>query len=1601
MQINVAVTDSNNIVCEVVPPQTQVITIDRGVAGNGIVSIVPVTISTFQYLRITYTNGTVQDVGPLTSTAYTATAPITIVGNTISLATVPIASGGTDATTAADAIKNLLPSYTGNGGKRLGLNSGATALEWVLDGGGTVTSIAASGGTTGLTFSGSPITTSGTLTLGGTLAIASGGTGATTAADALTNLGAIGAITSTDGSVTITSTGTSRDLSVAVAAATTNVIAQVRNTTGATLTKGTVVYISGATGQISTVSKALATSDATSAQTLGMMTADLANNSNGNVTIIGLITNIDTSAYTSGQQLYLSGTTAGAVTATKPYAPIHLVYVAVVEYAHPTQGKLFVKVQNGYELDEIHDVSAQTPSNGQTIVYNSSNSLWENNTVSLTIGVNGILPVLNGGTGQTTTQAAMNSFAGAVTSGSYLRGNGTNVVMSTIQAADVPTLNQNTTGTAANVTGVVAIANGGTGQTTANAALNALLPTQTGNASKYLQTDGTNATWDAISLSTADITGILPTANGGTGLSSFTANGVVYASSTSALTTGSALTFDGTNLGVGATTLNYKLEIGSTSDSTNSINIKTSATGTSNLFFSDTNNGQGGINYNHTSDYMRFLVADAERLRIDSAGTVFVNTTSRPSGIGGGDNGKLWVKQTTTGNYGISSIASATDSFISIANNGTVGLIGTSYGSTGSYLPLAFYTSDLERARIDNSGNFGLGVTPSAWASSKAIQIGSTYSLAMSAFGDDSNITTNAFYNSSGNWVYQNTASTYKPTRYNQFLGNHIWSVASATGTAGSTITWSESARINSSGNFGIGTSSPSTALYVKRTSGNSGIYTDYNGTNVGRIEAASNGNLYIGITTGSGDLSIGNTANANAIQLLSSGNLGLGVTPNAWQTTSYKVLQIGATTSIFNDGGAYTQYINNAYIDSAYAWRYQTTSFATRQDTYNGQHRWFNAPSGTAFNVLSWTQAMTLDADGDLILGTTSTAAAEGYRFYKNYGRYDNGTFVGFIGGGTSLGSTAASDFVVRSENALSLGSGGFPDRIRITSTGDVGIGTTSPAAKLDVNGNISLSGAGTGTRYLALLSETSTYAGTLNIQAGGGSAGFGGGVSMYGHSHASYPGAVWIGYSGGTSTGILFGSGGNGVGAETMRLNTTGLGIGTSSPNYSLTSYKGGAVANYIQVASGATGAGSGNGLLLGVDSSGNSVINAQGSGSGNMLFYTATTEKMRIDTSGNLLLGLSSALTNGKLQIAGGIGLSGNTQIRQATNGDGNTLQLFATQVVVGVNNGTSYSYTGGGLLASLANSASAITLDVGGTTAGHRLQVVNDGSGSSGTLNYSNAGTSRFYVNSSTGFVGIGTSTVAAKLEVYDAGTFNARTSGINVHRPGSYGQYGSFAYDSNAVFFSSTYSGAGAGSYGQFIFQAYDSTSTAAERARIDASGNFLVGTTTAGNRVSNHLFQVGPSGGGGQINISSGYTADSALNVRDLGGNLVSFFSGATRVGVITTNGTNTTYGTSSDYRLKNSVTRMTGAIAKVSALKPVTYKWNADGSDGQGFIAHELAEVCPDAVTGKKDGVDENGNPKYQGIDTSFLVATLTAAIQEQQAIIESLKARLDAANL
>jgi hypothetical protein len=154
----------------------------------------------------------------------------------------------------------------------------------------------------------------------------------------------------------------------------------VRNATGATLPKGTIVYISGSNGNHVQVTPAIATSDATSARTLGWLAESIANNASGLCQVEGYLEGLDTQGLTSGSQLYLSGTVAGAFQVAKPQAPIHLVYVGVVTKVSAGDGHVFVKVQNGYELEELHDVQIISPVNNHVLTYYSETDLWKNAT---------------------------------------------------------------------------------------------------------------------------------------------------------------------------------------------------------------------------------------------------------------------------------------------------------------------------------------------------------------------------------------------------------------------------------------------------------------------------------------------------------------------------------------------------------------------------------------------------------------------------------------------------------------------------------------------------------------------------------------------------------------------------------------------------------------------------------------------------------------------------------------------------------------------------------------------------------------------------------------------------------------------------------------------------------------------------------------------------------------------------------------------------------------------------------------------------------------------------------------------------------------------
>jgi len=153
--------------------------------------------------------------------------------------------------------------------------------------------------------------------------------------------------------------------------------ALVHNAEAVTITKGQAVYLFGASGNKASVKLAYNTSDATSAKTFGLAAEDIAANQNGLVITQGVLDGINTGAFSPGDTLYL-GATAGSWTATKPYAPNHMVYVGIVEKANAGNGQIYVRTQNGYELDEIHDVDLITspPTNGQVLTYNSSTQLW-------------------------------------------------------------------------------------------------------------------------------------------------------------------------------------------------------------------------------------------------------------------------------------------------------------------------------------------------------------------------------------------------------------------------------------------------------------------------------------------------------------------------------------------------------------------------------------------------------------------------------------------------------------------------------------------------------------------------------------------------------------------------------------------------------------------------------------------------------------------------------------------------------------------------------------------------------------------------------------------------------------------------------------------------------------------------------------------------------------------------------------------------------------------------------------------------------------------------------------------------------------------------
>jgi len=187
---------------------------------------------------------------------------------------------------------------------------------------------------------------------------------------------------SATGTTSITVSLNQSVLSVANATSAESLRTYVKNTSGSTMTKGQAVYISGADGTNVTIQLSSASTESASSKTLGLLYQDLANNAFGWVIENGYLGTIDTSASTAGQTVWLGNTPGSLVYGAPPAEPSHSVYLGVVARSNANNGEIIVKVQNGYEIDELHDVSAGSPTNLDILQYKSSSSLWTKASIS-------------------------------------------------------------------------------------------------------------------------------------------------------------------------------------------------------------------------------------------------------------------------------------------------------------------------------------------------------------------------------------------------------------------------------------------------------------------------------------------------------------------------------------------------------------------------------------------------------------------------------------------------------------------------------------------------------------------------------------------------------------------------------------------------------------------------------------------------------------------------------------------------------------------------------------------------------------------------------------------------------------------------------------------------------------------------------------------------------------------------------------------------------------------------------------------------------------------------------------------------------------------
>ena len=399
---------------------------------------------------------------------------------------------------------------------------------------------------------------------------------------------------------------------------------------------------------------------------------------------------------------------------------------------------------------------------------------------------------------------------------------------------------------------------------------------------------------------------------------------------------------------------------------------------------------------------------------------------------------------------------------------------GNSVINAQGAINLYTYVAGVLRTTIDSSGNLGLGVTPNTWTSGwRAFEIATSGSSVFSN-GASSIAIGQGFYNNSGSKYAQ---SSYAVGGYQINAGVHSWLIAGL-GTAGNAVSFTQAMTLDASGNLGIGTSSPGYKLTVSggATSLAANQYLRFGAAPF----AAGDGSLTNYLFSGSTSMTWRNAADSSDLMYLSnSGNLGLGVTPSAWGS-SFRAYQNGGATGALNFSGSNASGLVsvNAYNNGT-SWLYQNNGVASRLDynyTAGGAWAWNIAASGTAGNAITFTQAMTLDASGNLGVGTTSPSSygllvakkdqtADTAITVSNQGTSNAATSMSFVlsEAGTPQGwfrryRDGSANTEVGFSNALLFTgdvTGTKAERARIDSSGNFHIGTAiADAGLLNING-------------------------------------------------------------------------------------------------------------------------------------------------------------------------------------------------------------------------------------------------------------------------------------------------------------------------------------------------------------------------------------------------------------------------------------------------------------------------------------------------------------------------------------------------------------------